>query len=243
MNERSPHLPYAAAGFSDTPAQAAPPSDFFYSSGDPRYGAIARRVTLLERDNRTLLSTLNGLQQRLRDLEDHLHAQEISRRQTTPPPSAANDHLSIAREYLTCVEQHVHPFAREATIKLGGQLRHEPLHRRIAKLTAALFGATTPTPRTVLDAAGLPPHHTLATTAAQLCEKANGLRQRAKDTGMPFAFDFEYVHGAPLDETWQKPWASCEADLPIQFVVAPAYLVAERVYAQQLVHTGVTYLA
>ncbi|MFD6466602.1 hypothetical protein [Streptomyces goshikiensis] len=44
---------------------------------------------------------------------------------------------------------------------------------------------------------------TLTTAAAQLCERANGLRRRAKDTGMPF--DFEYVHGAPLDETWQKP--------------------------------------
>ncbi|WP_328774812.1 hypothetical protein OHU17_00145 [Streptomyces goshikiensis] len=238
MYEHSPHLPYAAAGFSDTPAPAEPPSDSFHSFGDHRYGDIARRVTLLERDNRTLLNTLHGLQQRLRDLEEDLHAQEISRRQTAPPPSAANDHLAIAREYLTCVEQHVHPFAREATIKLGGQLRPEPLHRTIAALTATLFGTPTPTPRTVLDAAGLPPHDTLTTTAAQLCERANGLRRRAKDTGMPFAFDFEYVHSAPLDETWQKPWASCEPDLPIQFVVAPAYLVAERVYAQQLVHTG-----
>ncbi|GAA1553466.1 hypothetical protein [Streptomyces globosus] len=243
MNEGSPHLPYAAASFSDTPAQAEPRGDVFYSSRDPRYSDIARRVTLLERDNRNLVSTLNGLQQHLRDLDDRLHAQEISRRQTVPSPSAANDHLAIAREYLTCVEQHVHPFAREATIKLGGQLRREPLHRRIAKLTAALFGDTTPTPRTVLDAAGLAPHDSLTTTAAQLCEKANALRQRAKDTGMPFAFDFEYVHGASLDETWQKPWASCEADLPVQFVVAPAYLVAERVYAQQLVHTGVSYPA
>ncbi|MFF3018234.1 hypothetical protein [Streptomyces sp. NPDC057939] len=241
MNERSPRLPFAA-GFSDTPAQAEP-AEAFYSSGDPRYSDIARRVTLLERDNRALLSTLNGLQQRLLDLEEHLRAREVSRPQDTWSPSAANDHLAIAREYLTCVEQHIHPFAREATIRLGAQLRREPLHRRIAALTLALFDAQTPTPGSVLVAAGLPPHDALNTTATQLCEKAKKLRRRAEDTGMPFTFDFEYVPGAPLDETWQKPWASCEADLPVQFVVAPAYLVAERVYAQQLVHTGVPYLA
>ncbi|MFI8769409.1 hypothetical protein ACIGN6_31520 [Streptomyces sp. NPDC053792] len=241
MDERSHHPPQVAAGFSHTPAQAEPPSDIIYSSPDPRYADLARRVTLLERENRTLLTSLNGLEQQLRDLQHHLHAQEISRRQSTPSPSAANHHLSIAREYLTCVEQHVHPFARQTTLKQGGQLLRDPLHGRIADLTAALFGVTAPTLSSVLAAAGLPSHDPLTTAAAQLCERANGLRQRARDTGMPFAFDFKYVQGAPLDESRQKPWASCEAHLPVQFVVAPAYVVAERLYTQQFVHTGAPY--
>ncbi|MEU0032336.1 hypothetical protein [Streptomyces sp. NPDC006335] len=110
----------------------------------------------------------------------------------------------------------------------------------MGQICSALFGPEQPEGKEVLAVMGKPRLDPLASQAGRLSSQALELRQRAAQTGLPAHWDFELTPGESLEEEWQEGWPSCDRTLPGQFVIAPAYLVAEQVFSRQRVCTGLS---
>ncbi|MGP8300213.1 hypothetical protein ACTPOK_20230 [Streptomyces inhibens] len=236
--------PWSAKGFShpETPAVPHPPArsrrlDLELDEG-------ARRLTLLERDHNALQRAYEEQRARLSQLETRLDAfMAVQAREREDVPS--NDHGAhhvIAREYDAFVEQRVQGLARAA-----GNSTHGLVPAGVpaalwlmSQICTVLFGPTEPGTAAVLAVLGRGRLDPLAPQAARLRDIALDLRRRSTQTGLPCHWDFELVPGEPLDEEWQQAWASCDRRLPGQFVIAPAYIVAEHVYSLQRVYTNVS---
>ncbi|MYT36012.1 hypothetical protein GTY66_08075 [Streptomyces sp. SID8356] len=216
------------------PAPGTP--DFGRTSPEDPVNALARRLTLLERDHKALLRDYEQLRLRVDELEEGAHAWAGPR-----PDGAGQDnnlHHLIAREFVVLVEQRVQNLARAAARTQPSQDPPEALHRRIGAICRVLFGTAEPSSSALLSAVHRSRLDPLASAAARLCERAQEMRRQRESSVMPASWDFAFTAGAPLDGTWQEPWPGCPAERPGRFVVAPAYLVAEQVYAKQRVHTG-----
>lgn len=242
-----PHgdLPAVDTGFSHRePAPAS--SSRGYTNLRPRrvedqLDAGARRLTELERDHNTLQRQYGEQQQRLTRLEQRLDAfmAAQTRERTDLASNAHGAHHVIAQDYQAYVEQRVQNLARAAA-KTPTQTPEgfPPALWLIGQLCRVLFGSAAPELSMVLEALGLRRLDSLAPQATRVCEAAHQLRRRAEATGLPYQWDFEHVAGQRLDEEWQEPWPSCDANQPGQFVISPAYIVAERVFSLQRLYTG-----
>ncbi|HEX4093622.1 MAG TPA: hypothetical protein VHZ33_33305 [Trebonia sp.] len=68
-------------------------------------------------------------------------------------------------------------------------------------------------------------------------EAASALRRRSTSTPDHIMWDFAITPGSPLGSR-QVAWANCVPDLPVRFVVAPAFLINGKAIAPQLVYTS-----
>lgn len=202
----------------------------------------ARRLTLLERDHRALQQAFEGQSARLAQVErrlDSFMATQALERDDLPSNDHGIHHI-IARQYDAFVEQKVQGLARAAGDHTAGAVPAgaPAVLRLMSRLSSVLFGAAEPGTTGILSALGRSRLDPLAPQAARLRETALDLRQRSAETGLPYTWDFELLPGRRIDNTWQQAWPSCEPGLPGQFVIAPAYIVAEQVYSLQRVYTG-----
>ncbi|MFF5538547.1 hypothetical protein ACFY71_39885 [Streptomyces cinerochromogenes] len=211
---------------------------------DLELDAGARRLTVLEREHRVLQQAYTQMEGRLQDVERRLDALLAARAEARGdvPSNAHSTHHVIAREYDALVEQKVQGLARAAASSVaaappGAATRMLWLMGRICSV---LFGQDEPEGKAVLAAVGKSRLDPLASQASRLSSCALDLRQRSAQTGLPAHWDFELMPGEPLDEEWQEAWPSCDTTLPGQFVIAPAYLVAEQVFSRQRVCTGLS---
>ncbi|WP_399088167.1 hypothetical protein ACGH2B_12890 [Streptomyces sp. BBFR2] len=157
---------------------------------------------------------------------------------------ASNSHSAhhvIAREYDVLVEQKVQGLARATAGVAHGEFPNgvPPTLWLMSRICMVLFGPGKPDGETVLAVLGRGRLDQLAPQTARLCEAALNLRRRSAQTGLPCHWDFEIVPGQLIDEEWQEAWPSCERTLPGQFVISPAYVVAEQIYSRQRVFTSI----
>ncbi|MGW9301676.1 hypothetical protein ACWHA3_12740 [Streptomyces cyaneofuscatus] len=204
----------------------------------------ARRLTLLERDHAVLKRSYEEQLARMVQLERRLdaHMAVHARERDDVPSNDHGAHHVIAREYDAFVEQKVQGMVRTVGTNVYGSAPYgvPQLPWLMSRISAVLFGPDEPEAATVLAALGRKRLDPLASQAARLCGTALDLRRRSAQTGLPCQWDFELVPGALLDEEWQQAWPSCDRSLPAQFVIAPAYIVAEQVYSLQRVYTGLS---
>jgi hypothetical protein len=205
----------------------------------------ARRLTILEREHRELQRAYTQTDERLRSLERRLDALMAARAETREdvPSNAHSVHHVIAREYDLLVEQKVQGLARTAAHSTGVPLPPVPgtaprMLWLMGQISSVLFGPDEPEGKAVLSAMSKTRLDVLAPQASRLSSSALELRRRSAQTGLPAHWDFELTPGEPLDQEWQEAWPSCDTSLPGQFVIAPAYLVAEQVFSRQRVCTG-----
>jgi hypothetical protein len=74
--------------------------------------------------------------------------------------------------------------------------------------------------------------------AREVLSKAHSIRREAEQSGLNCYWDYYFVPGGALDETWQEPWGGCDAGDPAKFLVAPAYVVDKRIFQRQRVFTA-----
>jgi hypothetical protein len=110
----------------------------------------------------------------------------------------------------------------------------------MGRICRVLFGPDEPSGQAILAPLGRNRLDPLASQAARLSDAASDLRRRSARTGLPAHWDFELLPGECLDKEWQQAWPSCDSTLPGQFVIAPAYLVAEQVFSRQRVCAGLS---
>ncbi|MBC2906782.1 hypothetical protein [Streptomyces cupreus] len=204
----------------------------------------ARRLTALEREHRGLQQAYAQLEGRLQSVErrlDTLMAAQAEARSDLPS-NAHSVHHVIAREYDVLVEQKVQALARAAahSVAAASPGAVPRLLWLMGQICSVLFGSDKPDGKAVLAAVCKSRLDPLASQASRLSSSALDLRERSAQTGLPAHWDFEIVPGEPLDEEWQEAWPSCDSTLPGQFVIAPAYLVAEQVFSRQRVCTGLS---
>ncbi|MBO4258397.1 hypothetical protein [Streptomyces griseorubiginosus] len=211
---------------------------------DLELDAGARRLTVLERKHRVLQNACSEMEGRLQSVERRLDALMAARAETRAdvPSNAHSAHHVIAREYDALVEQKVQGVARAAAQSVPGAPPGAvpTMLWLMGRICSVLFGPDEPDGKAVLTAVGKSRLDPLAPQASRLSNCALDLRQRSAQTGLPVHWDFELVPGEPLDEEWQETWPSCDSTLPGQFVIAPAYLVADQVFSRQKVCTGVS---
>ncbi|TLS45693.1 hypothetical protein FE633_13065 [Streptomyces montanus] len=203
-----------------------------------------RRLTVLERDYRVLQQACAQFEARLQYVERRLDTLMAAQAETRSdvPSNAHSVHHVIAREYDALVEQKVQGLARAAAHQIPG---HAPgavpvMLWLMGQICSVLFGPDEPDSKAILTALGRSRLDPLASQAVRLSNTALELRQRSKRTGLSARWDFELVPGERLDEEWQEGWPSCDSTLPGQFVIAPAYLVADQVFSRQRVCTGLS---
>ncbi|MFH8663089.1 hypothetical protein [Streptomyces afghaniensis] len=201
-------------------------------------------MTTLERDYRALQQAHNQLAGRLQSVERRLDALMAAQAETRSdlPSNAHSVHHVIAREYDALVEQKVQGLSRAAAHQ---QPRDAPgavprMLWHMGQICSVLFGPDEPDGKAILSVLGRSRLDPLAPQAGRLSDSAFDLRQRSAQTGLPAHWDFELVPGEHLDQEWQEPWPSCDSELPGQFVIAPAYLVADQVFSRQRVCTGLS---
>ncbi|UWM47656.1 hypothetical protein N0X72_00830 [Streptomyces carpaticus] len=233
----------AIGGFSHREAGVVPQPSARARRVDLELDEGARRLTLLERDHNTLQRACEDQATRLAQVEKRLDAlmAERARERHDVPSNDHRSHHVIARDYDAFVEQRVQSLARAATRTLSDALAPSDAPAvpwLMSKLCAVLFGPHEPDTATILSALGGGRLDPLAPQASRARDTALDLRRRTQQTVLPCHWDFELLPGEPLDDEWQQAWPSCDATLPGQFVIAPAYIVAEQVYSLQRVYTG-----
>lgn len=203
-----------------------------------------RRLTLLERDHKTLRQAYEEQRTRLSQVERRLDAlmAERARERDDVPSNDHSAHHVIAREYDAFVEQRVQGLARAAGASTHGLVPAgvPAVPWLMSRICAELFGPDEPDTAAILAALRRGRLDPLAPQATRLRDTALDLRRRSKQTGLPCHWDFELVPGELVDEEWQQAWPSCDRRLPGQFVIAPAYIVAEQVFSLQRVYTSVS---
>jgi hypothetical protein len=137
-------------------------------------------------------------------------------------------HEDRADRYRNLVQQSCQRLARAAL----GSATTSP--RRVAQEISTLCRKVLldrPSALTLCLTMGLSPEEHIHQAAELLDAVATVSDGGASDV----VWDFELSRGRALDPSRQVPWGSCDSAAPVQFVVAPAYCVDDRVYAKQLV--------
>ncbi|MFF7888698.1 hypothetical protein ACH40F_47925 [Streptomyces sp. NPDC020794] len=156
------------------------------------------------------------------------------------------EHQRIAYDFTALVEHRLYALARAAA---GISTLQVPSYVGVAQdlwilgvVMSALFQQR-PHPDSLRSALQLDwnGNCALASRMEYAYAHALALWDQAAATRLDFAWDFTFAAGELLDTSRQEPWPSRPADLPAQFLVAPAYLVENRVYARQRLCTGATF--
>ncbi|MEU7874370.1 hypothetical protein [Dactylosporangium sp. NPDC049140] len=173
---------------------------------------------------------------------DGRFTQVLAARATAAPGAAATarhvEHQEIAERFRTFIDQEMTSAARAAVLaKRRRALRRpepdqEQIAERLAELCRAMFGGPDIDEarlRGLLEEAPDWPVR-LAATGAEL-------RWRARAASPEGTWDFEAKPGQPADAQSQRVWGEYRPDGNVAGVVAPAYVVAGRVYEPQRVTT------
>ena len=136
--------------------------------------------------------------------------------------------LGIAQQYGSLVEQDLFSLARETakTFAFKGPKR-EWIPRAIGIMCGQLFR---------LDAEVR--FQIMSERSREVLTRATELRRQAQQSGLNCYWDYYFESGAALNEDWQQAWGGCDATEPTKFLVAPAYIVGNRIYQRQYVFTG-----
>lgn len=202
----------------------------------------SQRLTAVERDNQDLRQELLQAVARVDRLERRFAAMLAAqiRQRGDLPSNAHAEHEIIARDYQTLVEHRLAALARTSVRISPRGPAYQPAHLwYLGELTQALFQEP-PVAGQIeaalhLDEAG---RNALATPIERVLAEAKALWQRAERTGLPFRWDFDLLPGTELDPGRQAAWLSCDPCLPVQYVIAPAYIVERQVFGLQRVLTG-----
>jgi len=204
-----------------------------------------QRLSAVEWDNQELRQELLQTTTRVERLEKRVIAilAAQTRQRGDLPSDAHVEHQAIARDYQAFVEHHLAALARKAVDISWRRPTYQPaLLCLLGELTQALFHRA---PTAGFAEAALQLDETasnmLATRLERALAEATRLWQRAERTGLPFRWDFDLLPGARLDPARQVAWPSCDPCLPVQYVIAPAYVVELQVFSLQRVFTGPTF--
>lgn len=146
------------------------------------------------------------------------------------------EHQQIAEKYRTFVDQELTSAARAANTSArkrfrsgdGRELRAETL----AVLSRALFADQEIDEQALAEVL-----KDQLEWAMRLAILGTELRTQAAASAPVGAWNFDFEPHAPLDPQTQRPWGDHAADDPVGFVVAPSYVVEDRVFETQLVTT------
>jgi hypothetical protein len=182
---------------------------------------------------------MSALEKQGQELEERLTGLLAERTQNRPDlhGDAHRAHLRLAAEYRTLVTQRMQGAARKiASLRPGADLETTP-GQIVADLTRHLFLPAEPDVKAVsLLAKKADPKDQQLLQA--VCDRAASLRARIAEIGIPHEWDFRADLLGVLDEERQETWLSCDPEMPVRLVVAPAYVVGGQLYARQLVMTA-----
>jgi hypothetical protein len=200
-------------------------------SAEKRVADLAHEVGYFRQAMNRLAEQQGDLDERLRTLQRLLSDQRVD--VTT---ENALVHLGLAHEYTVLATQRFLHVARQLARADQAGSGLETAHL-VADLCHLLFGPEAPRPKHVLRPLGLGSRHPAAPDVTAITEAAIKLRRSAEATRDQIRWDFEAETGVQLSDR-QQPWANCDPDHPVRFVVVPAYLANATMYVHQLVYTS-----
>lgn len=205
--------------------------------------ADTRRLLAVERDNRALKDRLDETQAKVDLLERRLSAAlaAFARQQPELPSDGQAEHQLVAQDFRAFVEHRLYPLAQAAASTSTLQIpREAPASLWLLGIAASALFQERPRPDTLTHALqlGATAERDLADRTEHAYTSALAFWNRSQTTRLPFCWDFRFTAGERTDTTRQETWPSCPASAPAQFVIAPAYVVENRVYAHQRLYTG-----
>jgi hypothetical protein len=145
-------------------------------------------------------------------------------------------HLGLAAEYHTLVVQWMQRVARKLVAVQAGADFELALGQQVSGFTEHLFRGKESNVKALMSSLGEidPKSRQLAQS---MCDRATSLRAKIAEIGIPHEWDFRTEISGTLDDERQEAWLTCDPNLPVRLVVAPAYVVQGQFYAKQLVVT------
>jgi hypothetical protein len=209
------------------------------ASVDERIGAIRSECEDLRCRHDALAGQVTALHATFSRLDEGLALclSQLSEQVSAPRSDEYIEQSVLSERYRTFVEQRVVQAAIRYT-KTARTRRYssETAARFAAKVCAILFRANALRLDDLL-ALGVGGAEWTA-SARKLYSGAEDFHREAARIRLPFYWDFYLRPGQPLEENWQTPWTGCDPEWPARFVVSPAYVVADRVTAPQIVFTS-----
>jgi hypothetical protein len=193
---------------------------------------LKQRTTQLEDSNMTFSNVLDALEEKLTSiLADRTYER------TDLYDESHIVHLSLAGDYRSLIMQWMQRVARKM-IRTKGRTRLEyELGRQVGDFSEYLFRGAEPDANRLLSSLGsIEPE--LYALAVSMCDRATILRGKVADIGVHHEWDFRTELSGVVDEERQEAWLTCDPTDPIDFIVAPGYVVQGVVYSKQLVATG-----
>lgn len=192
--------------------------------GENEHGQLRRRLDRLERQLGVLMAARTAERNDL-------------------PGAEHGKHQALARRYRTLVEQRLLNFARRYAERCSRVMDHpepERGYRLMGLLSQQLFTNDLKSSREILRHLHFPEsdghiESTLTTLRGHCSELAAEIHR----AGLQHSWDMECTLGVALDPARQEQWPSCDPGAPVQFVVAPAYVVHGRPFCRQYVYTSV----
>ncbi|MCJ0869167.1 hypothetical protein [Streptomyces sp. AP-93] len=202
------------------------------------------RLLLLEQRVERIEQSCTSLQHRQKKLESKIDNLLAARTRERPDLATSNHstHQVIATDYRAVVEQRIQGLARSQVAgsrMMGRYSDRQIIPRFIGLLCEQLF-----TQGVLLQSPHIQRNLGLASDALAVgpIDSVRGvcqeLRHRSRQAGLAAVWDFTYTRGVALNHDMQEPWPSCDPRAPVRFVVAPAYMVDDRVFARQYVYTS-----
>lgn len=141
-------------------------------------------------------------------------------------------HITSAERYLDLVAQDLQYLAREQQRESHAVSSVRLLATQIQCLCQDLFIDQISNANNLCRRNGLDPiKH--ASTARDIIHKATEISGQTNAVH----WRMHALSGHRLDPSYQEPWGPCDPEAEVAFVVAPAFVVDDRVYAKQLVFT------
>jgi hypothetical protein len=142
------------------------------------------------------------------------------------------EHQEIADRYRTFVDQELTSAGRVVSESRRRKRTDDGYAHDVRELSVALFAGAEIEQRLLGDLLKSRPEW-----ATRLAVGGTELRMLAGAALPEGSWDFEIRQRGTLDPATQRPWADYAPDAPLDFVVAPAYLVGNRVFERQRVAT------
>jgi hypothetical protein len=206
-----------------------------------RCGELEQRVVELERLARLGQDRSHTLERQQSRLDSQVSAL-LAARTRERPDLASNQHSEqqlVAREYRSFVEQRLQALARTLSRRSSEPAANsQHVAMLLSRLTRLFFDRYLPVSASIrqdLDVAqGTPEEGHIRSVHAA----AEQLRRRAQNGTLDAHWDFTCTPAVGIDDQRQEPWGSCDPRAAVRFVVAPAYVVDQQVFARQYVFTS-----
>ncbi|WP_018349952.1 hypothetical protein [Longispora albida] len=183
------------------------------------------RIAELEKELRQVRGQLKSFDERFTEAL----AEAFTKKNPDATSERHTDHYPLASEYQGMVNDLLRQAAREAYETPPPRLE---LANLVGELARALLGSPKIDSGEVLDLCRD------VDTTNRLVEEFSALRERISGLGHEHRWDFECAPGGQLHPERQDAWQPCDPAQPVLFLVAPAYVVGNRLLCKQLVATG-----